>query len=195
MRLYGRMREKLPSSGGRGRAAAEPANRVSPPKTSESPSFAAQTPEPQAKPAGDDGFPPSPMAEKPSGLADHYPWARVPLPGESEFVKTESVEDTEKYIEYTYVHLALTKAEAVAYFRPLLEKDADFFTLDDDLPHPPLEVRGAYPEAASYVSLFSRYAAETEANISVIKVDVYTAADGETVLAAVVQVNYRSKPE
>ncbi len=152
VRLYGRMREASPAEEG----AVQPPN----------PQTASPRPKPAkalfcrpnartaaAKPAGMTGFPFRRWPRNPSGLADHYS-ARVPLPGESEFVKTESVEDTEKYIEYTYVHLALTKAEAVAYFRPLLEKDADFFTLDDNLPHPPLEVRACLPEAASYVALF-----------------------------------------
>lgn len=129
------------------------------------------------------------------GLSAHYPWERVPLPEESELIEVSSTEDTDKYVEYTDIHLPMTKTEAIAYFQPLLEKDADFFKLDADLEYVPLEIQGAYPDAVSNTSLYARYTAETEPNIYVINVSLYTSADGETVIVAVVQVNYHSKPE
>ncbi len=129
-----------------------------------------------------------------SGITAHYPWERVPLPEGSGFVKVMNVEDTDKYLEYTYVTLPMTKTEAIGYFRPLLEKDAEFFTLDDDLDYPPLEIQGAYPDVASFASLYSRYTQQAEANIGVIIVNLYTSADKETVLVAEIQVNYLAKP-
>ena len=129
------------------------------------------------------------------GLSAHYPWERVPLPEGSEFVEVSGMEDTDKYVEYTDIRLPMTKAEAVAYFQPLLEKDADFFKLDTDLDYVPLEIQGAYPDVVSNTSLYARYTAETEPNIYIINVSLYTPADGETVLVAVVQANYHSKPE
>ena len=77
---------------------------------------------------------------------------------------------------------------------PLLEKDAEFFTLDDNLDYPPLEIQGAYPDVASFASLYSRYTQQAEANIGVIIVNLYTSADKETVLVAEIQVNYLAKP-
>lgn len=66
----------------------------------------------------------------------------------------------------------------------------------DDLEHPPLEIRGAYPEVASHSSLFFRYLAEREADIGVMKMDVYAAAGGKTVPAAAIhQANRLSKPD
>ena len=79
-------------------------------------------------------------------------------------------------LEYTYITLSMTKAEAIDYFRPLLEKDADFFKLDDNLAYVPLEIHGAYPDVTSFASLYSRYTQQTEANISVITVNLYTPA-------------------
>ena len=130
----------------------------------------------------------------PEGLTAHYPWERVPLPEGSEFVKVENIEDIDKYVEDTYILLPLTKTEAIAYFEPLLQTDSDFYTLDDNLGYVPLEIQGGYPEVVSYASLYSRYTTETEPGIYVIKVNLYTPADGETVSVAVVQVNYRAKP-
>jgi hypothetical protein len=129
------------------------------------------------------------------GLSAHYPWERVPLPEGSEFIEVSGMEDTDKYVEYTDIRLPMTKTEAVAYFQPLLEKDVDFFKLDADLDYVPLEIQGAYPDAVSCTSLYARYTAETEPNIHIINVSLYTPADGEMVLVAVVQVNYHSKPE
>jgi hypothetical protein len=129
------------------------------------------------------------------GLSAHYPWERVPLPDGSETIDVSDMEDTDKYVEYTDIRLPMTKTEAVAYFQPLLEKDADYFTLDADLDYVPLEVQGAYPDAVSCTSLYARYTAETEPNIYIINVSLYTPADGETVLVAVVQVNRHGKPE
>lgn len=116
------------------------------------------------------------------------------MPEGSEFVKVTNIEDTDKYLEYTYITLSMTKAEAIDHFRPLLEKDADFFKLDDNLAYVPLEIHGAYPDVTSFASLYSRYTQQTEANISVITVNLYTPADNETVLVAEIQVNYHAKP-
>ncbi len=128
------------------------------------------------------------------GLTAHYPWERLPLPEGSEFVKLSSVEDTDKYVEYTQVKLPMTKTEAVAYFKPLLEKDSDLFVQDDDLTYPSLEIQGAFPDVVSFTSLYGRYTQEMEPNIKAIILNLYTPADGETLLVAEIQVNYLSKP-
>lgn len=130
----------------------------------------------------------------PAGLSAYYPWERVPLPEGSEFIKMESVEDTDKYIEHTYLSLPMTKTEAVAYFTQLLEKDAELYNLDDDLPYVPLEIQGAYPDVVSFASLYGRYTEAVEPNVYIVIVNLYTPADGETISVATVQVNYRTKP-
>jgi len=128
------------------------------------------------------------------GLAAYYPWDIVPLPEGSVFVKVQGVEDTDKYVEYSYVQLALTKSEAVEYFEPLMQKDADYYTRDDDLTFPSLEVQGMYPEVVSFTSLYARYTEQVGGNVALVNVNLYTPEDGETLLIAEIQVNYRVKP-
>lgn len=142
-----------------------------------------------------DGTSAVPRDDRLPGLSAHYPWERVPLPEGSGFIEALGIEDTDKYVEYTDIRLPMTKTEAIAYFQPLLEKDADFFKLDADLEYVPLEIQGAYPDVVSDTSLYARYTAETEPNIYIINVSLYTPTDGETVLVAVIQVSYHAKPK
>lgn len=128
------------------------------------------------------------------GLAAYYPWDIVPLPEGSVLVKAQGVEDTDKYVEYSYVQLTLTKSEAVEYFEPLMQKDADYYTRDNDLTFPSLEVQGMYPEVVSFTSLYARYTEDIGGNVALVSVNLYTPQDGETLLVAEIQVNYRVKP-
>ncbi len=128
------------------------------------------------------------------GLAAYYPWDIVPLPEGSVFVKAQGVEDTDKYVEYSYVQLALTKSEAVEYFEPLMQKDADYCTRDNDLTFPSLEVQGMYPEVVSFTSLYARYTEDIGGNVALVSVNLYTPEDSETLSVAEIQVNYRVKP-
>ena len=136
---------------------------------------------------------PAPTATPAPTLPAHYPSERLALPEGSAVKDFTAIVDGDKHTEYVVITLPMKRAEAVAYFKPLLEKDAEFYT-ESELDRPPLEIQGAYPDASGGIELFARYAQES-VSASVIRVSVYTLADTETVAAVQMQITYREKPQ
>jgi hypothetical protein len=132
-------------------------------------------------------------AVPPDGLTAYYPWERVPLPKGCELITVWNKQNGKKYLEITTVAVSTTKTQALAYFTPLLEKDAELYP-PAQADYAPLDIVDLYPDVTSQTWLYADYAAETEASIEVIEVGLFTLADKETVVAATVQVTYRSAP-
>lgn len=126
-------------------------------------------------------------------LPPHYPAALLPLPEGSAVTQFTVIVDGEKQSDYVTFTTSMKKQEAADYFKPLLEKDADYY-LASESDIVPLDIQGAYPGAAGGMELFARYALET-APAAVTRVTLYTLADRETIAAIQIQITYRGKPQ
>lgn len=140
-----------------------------------------QTSAPTAAPSAEPTLPP------------HHPSDRLPLPEGSVVRHFTTLLDGNKQIDSAVITLPLKKAEAAAYFKPLLEKDAEYYTESESAIVPP-EILGAYPQAAGQLELFARYS-QAAGKASVMRVSLFTLADGETVAASQIQITYNEKPE
>jgi len=136
---------------------------------------------------------PAPTAAPAPTLPPHYPSERLPLPEGSAVKNFTTIVDGEKQTDTLVLTLPMNKAEAVAYFKPLLEKDSQSCT-ESESDIVPLEIQGAYPDAKGQTELFARYSGES-VNASVMRVGIYTLADKQTVAAVQIQVTYRNKPQ
>ena len=135
----------------------------------------------------------APTARPAPTLPPHYPAERLPLPEGSAVYSFNTIVDGEKQTDYVVLTLPMKKAEAAAYFKPLLEKDATSYT-ESESDIVPLEIQGAYPDAKAQLEIFARYSSES-VNASVMRVSIFTLADKTTVAAVQIQITYRTKPQ
>lgn len=126
-------------------------------------------------------------------LPPHYPAERLPLPEESAVYDFTTIVDGDKQTDYVVLTLLMNREEAAAYFKPLLEKDSEYYT-ESESDIVPLEIQGAYSDAKEQMELFARYSHES-VNATVMRVNIYTLADKKTVAAVQIQITYRTKPQ
>lgn len=131
---------------------------------------------------------PTPAPTPAPTLSPRYPVERLPLPEGSVVGSATAIVDGDNQSEYLVITLPMKKSEAISYFKPLLEKDAEFYT-ESESDIVPLEIQGAYPDAKHQVELFARYAGESA--LSVMRVNIFMPADGDAVTAVQIQLTYR----
>jgi hypothetical protein len=134
-------------------------------------------------------------------LSPYFPTDRITLPKGSKIIDITNDfdidEDGYTNTENTWLDLSMTKTEAIEWFTPMLDSGnvrqfVDSGDMDDNFPW---EVTGRFDDIANYVELYASYESDTNtADIYIIRVQLFTLKDLETIVVARIVVQYEKNP-
>lgn len=136
-----------------------------------------------------------------AALSPYFPTDYVTLPPESKVIDVfNDFEDMEYDMycwETTVLELPMTKTEAIEYFTPELNKqEVNHFEVSKDMSdYIPWQIEEDYPDVTNYVEIYASYAYGSDGvNVAIIKVQLFTKDDNETIVVAWIAVEYSRNP-